>query len=70
VTHRYQMRLDALLAERAGELLEALLGNDPSLTALKQLLFEQTEANPSSSRRVCGPWWRRRPLPASAAPTG
>jgi class 3 adenylate cyclase/tetratricopeptide (TPR) repeat protein len=41
-----QMRLDALLAERAGELLEALLGNDPSLTALKQLLFEQTEANP------------------------
>jgi predicted ATPase len=41
-----QMRLDALLAERAGELLEALLGNDPSLTVLKQLLFEQTEANP------------------------
>ena len=25
---------------------------------------------PSSSRRVCGPWWRRRPWPASAAPTG
>ena len=41
-----QLRLDALLAESAGQLLEALLGDDPSLALLKQLLVEQTEANP------------------------
>jgi predicted ATPase/class 3 adenylate cyclase len=41
-----QMRIDALVAESAGQLLEALLGDDPSLALLKQLLVEQTEANP------------------------
>ena len=41
-----QMRLDALVAESAGQLLEALLGDDPSLALLKQRLVEQTEANP------------------------
>jgi class 3 adenylate cyclase/tetratricopeptide (TPR) repeat protein len=36
-----QMRLDALPAESAGELLEALLGDDPSLAPLKQLLVKR-----------------------------
>jgi class 3 adenylate cyclase/tetratricopeptide (TPR) repeat protein len=36
-----QMRLDALPAESAGELLDALLGEDPSLAPLKQLLVRR-----------------------------
>ena len=36
-----QMRLDALPAESAGELLEALLGEDPGLAPLKQLLVRR-----------------------------
>jgi class 3 adenylate cyclase/tetratricopeptide (TPR) repeat protein len=36
-----QMRLDALGAESAGELLEALLGDDPGLGPLKQLLVKR-----------------------------
>src|SRR5499433_2809417 len=36
-----QMRLDALVAESAGELLEALLGEDPGLGPLKQLLVRR-----------------------------
>ncbi len=36
-----QMRLDALPAESAGELLEALLGGDPGLDPLKQLLVKR-----------------------------
>ncbi len=36
-----QMRLDALPAESAGELLDALLGNDPGLAPLKQLLVKR-----------------------------
>jgi class 3 adenylate cyclase len=36
-----QMRLDALPAESAGELLDALLGEDPGLTPLKQLLVKR-----------------------------
>jgi len=35
-----QMRLDALPAESAGELLDALLGDDPGLAPLKQLLVK------------------------------
>jgi class 3 adenylate cyclase/tetratricopeptide (TPR) repeat protein len=40
-THYSQLRLDALPAERAGELLGALLGDDPGLAALKQLLLKR-----------------------------
>jgi predicted ATPase len=40
-TYYSQMRLDALPAERAGELLEALLGDDPGLAPLKQLLVKR-----------------------------
>jgi class 3 adenylate cyclase/tetratricopeptide (TPR) repeat protein len=36
-----QMRLDALPAESAGELLEALLGDDPGLVPLKHLLVKR-----------------------------
>jgi class 3 adenylate cyclase/tetratricopeptide (TPR) repeat protein len=36
-----QLRLDALPAESAGELLEALLGDDPGLAPLKQLLVRR-----------------------------
>jgi class 3 adenylate cyclase len=36
-----QMRLDALAAESAAELLETLLGNDPGLVPLKQLLVKR-----------------------------
>jgi predicted ATPase len=40
-TYYSQMRLDALPVESAGELLEALLGNDPGLAPLKQLLVKR-----------------------------
>ncbi|MDP2701994.1 MAG: adenylate cyclase, partial [Candidatus Rokubacteria bacterium] len=40
-TYYGQMRLDALPAESAGELLDALLGDDPGLAPLKQLLVKR-----------------------------
>jgi class 3 adenylate cyclase len=40
-TYYSQMRLDALPAESAGELLDALLGDDPGLGPLKQLLVKR-----------------------------
>ncbi len=40
------MRLDALPSASAEELLEALLGSDPSLEPLERLLIERTEGNP------------------------
>ena len=40
-TYYSQMRLDALPAESAGELLDALLGDDPGLAPLKQLLVRR-----------------------------
>ena len=41
-----QLRIDPLLPGSAQELLDALLGNDPSLTSLKALLIERTQRNP------------------------
>jgi class 3 adenylate cyclase/tetratricopeptide (TPR) repeat protein len=41
-----QLRLDPLPPERADALLEVLLGADPSLESLKELLIERTEGNP------------------------
>jgi hypothetical protein len=56
-----QLRLDALPAESAGELLEALLGDDPGLAPLKQLLGQAREpVLPGGDRS--GRWWRRRAL--------
>ncbi len=45
-TYYSQLRLDALPPEGASELLGALLGTDPSLQPLNQLLIAQTEGNP------------------------
>ncbi len=45
-TYYTRLRLDALSAEGAEELLEALLGGDLSLKPLKRLLIDQTEGNP------------------------
>jgi tetratricopeptide (TPR) repeat protein len=45
-TYYTQLRLDPLPPASADELLQALLGNDPSLAALTQLLIPRTEGNP------------------------
>jgi class 3 adenylate cyclase/tetratricopeptide (TPR) repeat protein len=45
-TYYTQLRLDPLPPERAEELLEVLLGDDSTLTPLKQHLVERTEGNP------------------------
>jgi tetratricopeptide (TPR) repeat protein len=41
-----QFRMDPLQPESAEELLQALLGTEPTLAPLKQLLVKQTEGNP------------------------
>jgi class 3 adenylate cyclase/tetratricopeptide (TPR) repeat protein len=41
-----QLRIDPLPPETAGELLGALLGEDPTVQPLKRLLIERTEGNP------------------------
>jgi predicted ATPase len=45
-TYYSQLRIDPLPPESAGELLQALLGEDANLERLKQLLIERTEGNP------------------------
>jgi class 3 adenylate cyclase/tetratricopeptide (TPR) repeat protein len=45
-TYYSQLRLDPLPPEGADELLQALLGADAGLAALKRLLVERTEGNP------------------------
>jgi tetratricopeptide (TPR) repeat protein len=45
-TYYTQLRLDPLPPESAGELLQALLGDDAMLEPLRQLLIERTEGNP------------------------
>jgi tetratricopeptide (TPR) repeat protein len=45
-TYYTQLRLDPLPPASADELLQALLGGDPSLGPLKQLLIVRTEGNP------------------------
>jgi len=45
-TYYTQLRLDPLPPASAEEFLAALLGDDPSLAPLKQLLIERTEGNP------------------------
>src|SRR5262249_5409755 len=45
-TYYTQLRLDPLPPESAGQLLQALLGGDPSLQPLTRLLIERTEGNP------------------------
>ena len=45
-TYYTQLRLDPLPPASADELLQALLGDDPSLAPLKRLLIARTEGNP------------------------
>src|SRR5262249_24986778 len=45
-TYYRQLQLTPLPAESADELLNALLGDDPSLDALKRVLVRRTEGNP------------------------
>src|SRR4029450_3973659 len=45
-TYYTQLRLDPLPPASADELLQVLLGDDPSLAPLKRLLIERTEGNP------------------------
>jgi class 3 adenylate cyclase/tetratricopeptide (TPR) repeat protein len=45
-TYYTQLRLDPLPPESADGLLQALMGDDAGLTALKRLLIERTEGNP------------------------
>jgi class 3 adenylate cyclase/tetratricopeptide (TPR) repeat protein len=45
-TYYRQLRIDPLAPESADELLQGLLGDDPSVRALKPLLIERTEGNP------------------------
>ena len=45
-TYYTQLRLDPLPPESADDFLQALLGDDPSLAPLKQLLIARTEGNP------------------------
>jgi class 3 adenylate cyclase/tetratricopeptide (TPR) repeat protein len=45
-TYYAQVRLDPLPPASADELLQALLGDDPSLESLKRLLIKRTEGNP------------------------
>jgi len=45
-TYYTQLRLDPLPPRSAAELLQALLGDDPSLVPLTRLLIERTEGNP------------------------
>jgi tetratricopeptide (TPR) repeat protein len=46
ITYYTPLRLDPLPPAGADELLQALLGGDPSLTPLKKLLLERTGGNP------------------------
>ena len=45
-TYYTQLRLDPLPPTSAAEVLQALLGDDPSLGPLKPLLIARTEGNP------------------------
>ena len=45
-TYYIQLRLDALTQESAQELLQSLIGPDPSVDPLKKILIERTEGNP------------------------
>ena len=58
-TYYTQVRLDPLPLASAAELLQVLLGNDPGLVLLKQLLIARTEGNPFFWRRACGRSWKR-----------
>ena len=45
-TYYRQLRIDTLSPERAEDLLEAIVGSDPSTAALKRVLIERTQGSP------------------------
>jgi hypothetical protein len=67
-TYYTQLRLDPLPPVSAEEFLQALLGADPSLAPLKQLLIARTQGNPFFLGRVCAPWWKPACWSVSVAP--
>ena len=68
-TYYTQLRLDPLPPASAAEVLQALVGDDPSLAPLKQLLITRTEGNPFFLEESAGRWWRPGCWSASIAPT-
>ena len=57
-TYYTQLRLDPLPPASAAEVLQALLGDDPSLAPLTPLLIERTEGNPFFLEESVRPWWK------------
>jgi class 3 adenylate cyclase/tetratricopeptide (TPR) repeat protein len=60
-------RINGLPADTAGELMNALLGPDPSLSPLKQLLIERTDGNPFFIEEIV---WTLRETTALEGPRG
>jgi class 3 adenylate cyclase len=54
-TYYLQLRLDPLPPARAEDLLQTLLGHDPSVEPLRQHVIARTEGNPLFLKRACGP---------------
>jgi class 3 adenylate cyclase len=57
-TYYAQLRLDPLPPASADAFLQALLGDDPGLAALKPLLIARTAGNPFFLEESVAPWWR------------
>ena len=69
-TYYRQLRIDPLPPESAEALLTTLLGERPERRAVAARVDRDgRRATRSSSRKACGPWWRRARSSASAAAT-
>ena len=69
-TYYRQLRLDPLPPESSGELLDGLIGGDPSLLPLKALLARSTGGNPLFLEESVRTLSSRRCWSASGAPIG
>ena len=58
-TYYAHLRLDPLPPASAAELLQAVLGDDPSQESLKQLPIARTAGNPFFLEESVRHWWRR-----------
>jgi hypothetical protein len=65
-----QLRLEALSPTGAAEILEALLGDDASLTSLKRMLADRAGAIPFSWRKARAHSWRQGRWPVCAGRIG
>jgi class 3 adenylate cyclase len=65
-----QLRIDPFPSEPARALLDALLGPDPALEPLKDMLVARTDGNPLFLEKASGPWPRPRRCWASQARDG